>query len=253
VAALKLKNRTVFLTMHKYQRSWTNSNSGVNLNKKENRLRAAVLGANDGIVSIAGLVIGVAEAAQSKSAILTAGLAGIIAGAMSMAVGEYISVSTQRDTEESLLNEEKLDLKNHPKEELDDLVSIYKAEGLDLKTANSVAKELTKADALAVHADVDLHIDPKHLTNPWVSMIASASSFIVGSLIPLVAIMLPVGDFSVPVTFGAVVVALAIAGVLSARASGSNIRKSTIRVIVGGMIAMSVTYIIGNIFHTTGL
>lgn len=239
--------------MHKHQQVWTNSNSRINLNKKENRLRAAVLGANDGIVSIAGLVIGVAEATQSKSAILTAGLAGIIAGAMSMAVGEYVSVSTQRDTEESLLAEERLDLADHPQEELTDLVSIYQAEGLKPKMATSVAKELTEVNALAVHADVDLHIDPKHLTNPWISMFASAGSFIIGSIIPLAAIMLPIGRLSVPTTFGAVIIALVVAGVLSAKASGSNIRKSTMRVVVGGMIAMTVTYVIGNIFHTTGL
>ncbi|MEI7689589.1 MAG: VIT family protein [Candidatus Saccharibacteria bacterium] len=240
----------------KYQKSeqnWVNANSRINLSKQENRLRAAVLGANDGIVSIAGLVIGVAEATQSKTAILTAGLAGIIAGAMSMAVGEYVSVSTQRDTEESMLNKERKDLLDHPQEELEDLANIYKSEGLSTETAKTVARELSEKDALGAHADVDLHIDMKNLTNPWSSMLASAGSFVLGSLIPLIAIMLPVGDLTTPVTFGAVIVALLIAGIISARASGANIFKSTLRVVIGGIIAMVVTYVIGNLFKVAGV
>ncbi|MEI6228751.1 MAG: VIT family protein [Candidatus Saccharibacteria bacterium] len=240
----------------KYQKSeqnWVNSNSRINLNKQENRLRAAVLGANDGIVSIAGLVIGVAEATQSKTAILTAGLAGIIAGAMSMAVGEYVSVSTQRDTEEAMLNKERKDLRNHPQEELEDLANIYQSEGLSRKTAENVARELSVKHALEAHADVDLHIDIKNLTNPWSSMLASAGSFVLGSVIPLAAIMLPVGNLTTPVTFGAVIVALIVAGILSAKASGANIRRSTLRVVAGGIIAMVVTYVIGNIFKVAGV
>ena len=240
----------------KYQKTetnWVNSNSRINLNKTENRLRAAVLGANDGIVSIAGLVIGVAEATQSKTAILTAGLAGIIAGAMSMAVGEYISVSTQRDTEESMLNKERKDLRNHPKEELEDLARIYRSEGLSTETANLVARELSEKNALEAHADVDLHIDMKNLTNPWSSMLASAGSFVLGAIIPLVAIMLPVGNLTTPVTFGAVIVALFIAGIISSKASGANIAKSTLRVVIGGAIAMTVTYLIGNLFKIAGV
>jgi VIT1/CCC1 family predicted Fe2+/Mn2+ transporter len=231
---------------------WSNSNLHTNLNKRENRLRAAVLGANDGIVSIAGLVIGVAEVTQSKSAILTAGLAGIVAGALSMAVGEYISVSTQRDTEKALLAGERRDLRDHPKEELSGLETIFEDEGLSKKTATKVAKEFTRADAFTAHAEAELHIDPKDLTNPWTSLLASAGSFILGSTIPLIAIMLPIGAFSVPATFVSVIIALIIAGTISAKMSGANILKSTLRVVIGGTIAMVVTYIIGNIFRITG-
>ena len=240
------------MTHHKTKQIWSNSNLHINLNKQENRLRAAVLGANDGIVSIAGLVIGVAEASQSKTAILTAGLAGIIAGALSMAVGEYISVSTQRDTEKAMLAEERRDLKYHPKEELADLAVIYEDEGLTKKTAKTVAAEFTKADAFTAHAESELHIDPNNLTNPWSSMLASAGSFTIGALIPLVAIMLPIGVFTVPVTFISVIFALTIAGIISAKQSGADIRKSTLRVVVGGTIAMVVTYVIGNIFRVVG-
>jgi len=238
---------------NKIIQKWSNSNLNVDLNKRENRLRAAVLGANDGIVSIAGLVIGVAEVTQSKTAIFTAGLAGIIAGAMSMAVGEYVSVSTQRDTESALLSVEKSDLINHPQKELEDLASVYENEGLNSGTAMSVAKELTKADAFTAHAEAELHIDPKRLTNPWSSMLASAGSFIFGALIPLITIMLPIGIYKVPATFISVIAALTLVGFLSAKASNSDIRKSITRVVVGGIIAMSVTYIIGNVFRVAGI
>jgi VIT1/CCC1 family predicted Fe2+/Mn2+ transporter len=225
---------------------------GNNANNRSSWLMASVLGSNDGIISIAGLVIGVAGATDSKMAVLTAGLAGIVAGALSMAAGEYIAVSTQRDTENALLDEEKIDLKKYPKEEMEDLVSAYESEGLDPKVAMTVAKEMTQANAFAVHADVDLHIDPKHLTNPWMAAFASAGSFIAGAIIPMVAIMLPVEDLTVPVAFVAVIIALTITGVISARISGAKVLKSTMRVVVGGAIAMIITFAIGNFVKLIG-
>ena len=224
-----------------------------NLSQQSNWLRAAVLGSNDGIISIAGLVIGVAGATQSKTAILTAGLAGIVAGALSMAVGEYVSVSTQRDTENALLAKEKRDLVEYPQEELADLVSAYESDGLEPKIAKAVAVELTKVNAFAVHADVDLHIDPKNLTNPWSAVLASAGSFVVGAIIPLIIIMLPVGEYTVVVTFVSVILALTLTGILSARISGANVFKSTLRIVLGGAIAMTVTYVIGNLFKIIGV
>ncbi len=224
-----------------------------NLSQQSNWLRAAVLGSNDGIISIAGLVIGVAGATQSKTAILTAGLAGIVAGALSMAVGEYVSVSTQRDTENALLAKEKRDLVEYPQEELADLVSAYESDGLEPKIAKAVAVELTKVNAFAVHADVDLHIDPKNLTNPWSAVLASAGSFVVGAIIPLIIIMLPVGEYTVVVTFVSVILALTLTGILSSRISGANVFKSTLRIVLGGAIAMTVTYVIGNLFKIIGV
>lgn len=169
-----------------------------------------------------------------------------------MASGEYIAVSTQRDTENALLAEEKINLKKYPKEEMQDLVSAYENDGLDLSAAKTVAREMTQANAFAVHADVDLHIDPNHLTNPWVAALASAGSFVAGAIIPMVAIMLPVEDLTVPVAFVAVIVALTITGVLSAKISGANVFKSTMRVVVGGAIAMIITYSIGVVVKLIG-
>ena len=220
---------------------------------KLNWLRASVLGANDGIVSIAGLVLGVAGATDSINAILTAGLAGIVAGAISMAAGEYVSVSSSRDTEKALLKKEHEELKNNPEEELEELALIYKNKGLSEKTSKIVAKELSLNDAFAAHAHAELNIDPNNLTNPWHAALASAGAFLVGALIPLITIIIPPTSLKVPVTFLSVVVALAITGILSAKAGGASIRKATIRVVLGGALAMTVTYFIGKLFAVSGI
>lgn len=220
---------------------------------KLNWLRASVLGANDGIVSIAGLVLGVAGATDSSSTILTAGIAGIIAGAISMAAGEYVSVSSSRDTEHALLKKERDELKDFPDAELLELISLYERKGLSKKTATVVAKELTEKDAFAAHVDIELGIDPDNLTNPWHAALASACAFLAGAFIPLVAITLPPPDFRVPVAFGAVVVALAATGVISAKIGGASTIRATIRVVAGGALAMIVTYSIGRLFHISGV
>lgn len=219
-----------------------------NHQSKLNWLRASVLGANDGIVSIAGLVVGVAGATNSSLVILTAGIAGIIAGAISMAAGEYVSVSSSRDTEKALLRQEKYELKHYPKEELEELTQIYEHKGLSRKTAEIVAKELTAKDPIAAHFDAELKIDPNDLTNPWHAAFASATSFFFGSLIPLFAIALPPEGIRVPVAFGAVVFALVLTGTLSAIVGGANIGKAVVRVVLGGALAMAVTYTIGRFF-----
>ncbi|NHA68719.1 VIT family protein [Phycicoccus sp. CMS6Z-2] len=215
-----------------------------------NWLRAAVLGANDGIVSTAGLVIGVAAATTSRPAILTAGLAGLAAGAMSMAVGEYVSVSTQRDTERSLIAKEVRELREEPEAELAELAEIYEGKGLSPDLAHRVAVELTAHDALGAHAEAELGIDPDNLTNPWHAAVASMVAFTVGALLPLLAIVLPSASWRVPVTVVAVVVALAGTGVLSARLGDADARRATLRVVGGGLIAMAVTYAIGSLVGT---
>lgn len=220
---------------------------------KLNWLRAAVLGANDGIVSIAGLVVGVAGATNSLSAILTAGVAGIIAGAISMAAGEYVSVSSSRDTEKALLEKERYELKHFPKEELQELADIYEKKGLSKKTAMIVAQELTDHDPIAAHFDAELGIDPDNLTNPWDAAFASAASFLVGAAIPLVAIILPPEDVRIPFAFSSVIVALVITGTVSAKVGGANVSKAVIRVVLGGALAMAVTYGIGRIFGVSQL
>jgi VIT1/CCC1 family predicted Fe2+/Mn2+ transporter len=215
---------------------------------KLNWLRAAVLGANDGIVSTSGLVLGVAGATTSTSVILTAGLAGIISGAISMAAGEYVSVSSSRDTELALLKKEKYELEHFPKEELEELAKIYEEKGLSKKTAMEVAKELTAKDAYAAHVDAELHIDPDNLTNPWHAAFASAASFLVGAIIPLAAILLPPLELRIPVAFISVFVALAITGTVSATVGGASKRVATVRVVFGGVAAMVVGYGIGKLF-----
>ncbi len=212
-----------------------------------------MLGAGDGIVSTAGLVVGVASATTSFSVIFTAGLAGILAGTISMAAGEYVSVSSQKDSEKALLKEERHALRTHPENELQELASIYEAKGLRKNTAMIVAKELTAHDAFAAHFDAELRIDPNNLTNPHHAAYASASSFLIGSIIPLIAILLPPENIRIPVTFISVIAALAITGVFSAKVGGANVVRATVRVVSGGVIAMVVTYIIGQIFQVSGI
>lgn len=220
---------------------------------KLNWLRAGVLGANDGIVSIAGLVVGVAGATNSPSVILASGIAGIVAGAISMAAGEYVSVSSSRDTEKALLKKEAYELKHYPEEELAELASLYEKKGLSKKTALVVAKELTEHDAFAAHVDAELGIDPHDLTNPWHAAIASAASFLVGAIIPLIAILLPPPSLQIPVAFISVLIALAITGTISAKVGGANVLRATIRVVAGGALAMIVTYGVGKLFGISGV
>jgi VIT1/CCC1 family predicted Fe2+/Mn2+ transporter len=222
-------------------------------NKKSNRLRAAVMGSNDGILSVSGLVIGVASANGSKIIILTAGVAGIVAGAISMAAGEFMSVSAERDNEKALIAKEKLELEQNPKYELEELTHLYENRGLDTATASRVAKQLTKADALGAHSDMELNINPNNLTNPWYAVSASAISYTSGALIPLIAIMLPFGVMTIPVTFVAVLIALTITGYISAKISGSHAAKAILRVVLSGAAAMVITFMIGKLFKIVGV
>jgi VIT1/CCC1 family predicted Fe2+/Mn2+ transporter len=224
-----------------------------NISSQLSWLRAAVLGANDGVVSVASIVVGVAGASNSAGFILTAGVAGLVAGALSMAVGEYVSVSTQRDTEEALLEKERRELREEPEAELAELALIYEKKGLTPATAHKVAEELTAHDAFAAHVDAELHIDPNDLTNPWHAAFASGASFLSGAIIPLLAILLPPADLRIPVTFVAVLLVLVITGSLSAYAGGAKKSTATIRVVVGGVIAMAITYGIGKLFGTVGI
>jgi VIT1/CCC1 family predicted Fe2+/Mn2+ transporter len=226
---------------------------GKNHIAKLNWLRAGVLGANDGIVSIAGLVVGVAGATQSVQLILTAGLAGVVAGAISMAAGEYVSVSSSRDTEKALLEKERYELTHHPQEELEELAHIYEQKGLNPQTALLVAKELSAKDAMAAHFDAELGIDPNNLTNPWHAALASAVAFVFGAIIPMIAILLPSDAYRVPVAFSAVVIALVITGTASAKIGGAPVKRAVFRVVTGGILAMAVTYGIGRVFGVSGI
>lgn len=215
-----------------------------------NWLRAGVLGAGDGIVSTAGLVIGVAAATTDRGAIFTAGLAGLAAGAMSMAVGEYVSVSTQRDAEVALLAKERRELREEPEAELQELAELYEAKGLTPELARDVAVQLTAHDALGAHAEIELGIDPEALTKPWHAAWASLVAFTVGALIPLVAILSVAPTARVPVTVVAVVLALLLTGWVSARLSSARVDRAVWRNIGGGLLAMGVTYVIGLLVGT---
>ncbi len=214
---------------------------------KLNWLRASVLGANDGIVSIAGLLFGIAGATSSSAVLFATGIAGVIAGALSMAVGEYVSVSSSRDTERALLNKEKMELEAYPQEELDELIGIYEKKGLSKETARTVATELTAHDAYAAHVEAELKIDPERLTNPSQASIASALAFSAGGIIPLFAIILPPADIRIMVAFVAVLFSLGVTGYVSAHVGGADKTKAVIRVVLGGILAMGITFAIGSL------
>ncbi|GAA0276264.1 VIT family protein [Streptomyces polychromogenes] len=210
-----------------------------------NWLRAGVLGANDGIISTAGLVVGVAGATTSRAEILTAGVAGLLAGSLSMAVGEYVSVSSQRDSERAALELERRELAEEPEAELAELTELLAARGLSRDVAREAAEQLTERDALRAHARVELGIEPDELANPWHAAFASLIAFTAGALLPLLAIVLPGASGRVPVTVGAVLAALALCGVVSARLGGAPAGRAVLRNVLGGGLAMAVTYAVG--------
>ncbi|MEU2262371.1 VIT family protein [Streptomyces sp. NPDC019645] len=218
-----------------------------------NWLRAAVLGANDGIVSTAGLVVGVAGATADRAALLTAGLAGLLAGSMSMAAGEYVSVSTQRDSEKAALALEKRELSEQPAAELDELTALLAARGLSHEVARAAAEQLTARDALRAHARVELGINPDELANPWHAAGASFLAFTVGALLPLLAIVLPPSAVRLPVTVVSVLIALAFTGWWSARLGAAPAGRAMVRNVCGGALAMGVTYAAGSLLGEAGV
>ncbi len=214
-------------------------------------LRAMVLGANDGIISTACLVLGVAAANASRSAILTVGLAGLVAGAASMALGEYVSVSSQRDAEDANIAKEKWELANVPERELEELTAIYVHKGLNPELARQVAEELTADDALKIHLAEELGISEHSRAQPVEAMIGSAVAFAAGAAVPLVAVAISSTSNRIAVTIAIVVVALLGLGAAGARAGGAHPVRPIIRVVIGGLIAMAFTMAIGKLFGTS--
>ncbi|MFE2756177.1 VIT family protein [Actinosynnema sp. NPDC059335] len=221
------------------------------LSARLNWLRAGVLGANDGIVSTAGLVVGVAGATTDRTAILAAGVAGLVAGSLSMAGGEYVSVSTQRDTERAALRLEERELREMPEEEERELADIYRDKGLSDELAARVARELTEHNPLRAHAEAELQIDPDNLTSPWHAAWASLVAFALGAVIPLVAIVLPPTSWRVWACAAAVLVGLVLTGVVSARLGSSHVGRAVRRNVVVGSLTMVVTYSVGLLFGVT--
>ena len=215
-----------------------------------NRMRAAVLGANDGIVSVSSIILGVAGATSTKHTIFIAGLAGLVAGAFSMAVGEYVSVSSQLDTEKAFIRRERRRLKDDPDHELEGLAQVYVDKGLSHETAIKVAKELTASDPLAAHLEAELGIDEADLNSPTQAALASMTAFTVGGLVPLLSIIFASRHARVAVTFIAVLVALCLTGYASATAGTASRKRAILRVVIGGAVAMILTYLVGHLFGT---
>jgi VIT1/CCC1 family predicted Fe2+/Mn2+ transporter len=215
-----------------------------------NWLRAGVMGANDGIVSTAGMVVGVAGAAVSSGALLASGIAAVVAGALSMAVGEYVSVSSQRDSQAAELASERAELQTDPEGELEQLTGLIQTQGIDANLARRVAAQLTEKDALTAHARLELGINPNELVSPWHAAWASMVAFVLGALVPLVAILVTPRSVAVPVTGAAVVLALAATGSLSAHLGGAGKLRAAARTIGGGLAAMVITYAIGLLVGT---
>ncbi|WP_156724475.1 VIT1/CCC1 transporter family protein [Streptomyces apocyni] len=218
-----------------------------------NWLRAAVLGANDGIVSTAGLVVGVAGATTDRGTLLTAGLAGLLAGSLSMAAGEYVSVSSQRASEQAALALERRELHDQPQAELAELAGLLQARGLSEEVAREAAEQLTERDALRAHARVELGIDPDALTNPWHAAGASFLAFTVGALLPLLAMVLPSAGLRLPLTVVSVLAALVLTGWGSARLGAAPVGASVLRMVSVGALAMAVTYAAGSLLGAAGV
>lgn len=215
-----------------------------------NKLRASVLGANDGIVSTAGIVLGVAGTAASKESILIAGFAGLIAGALSMAAGEFVSVSSQRDSERAFLRGRRAHISKNHDSIAEELVEIYQTKGFTRKTALQAAEELKEKGLLSRELEKESGIDPSDVSNPWAAAIASAVSFTAGALIPLAAVILTIDELRIGVTAGAVLISLVLTGTLSARAGQANQFRAALRVVIWGIGAMAITYAIGALIGT---
>lgn len=215
---------------------------------RSNWLRAAVLGANDGIISISSLAIGVAAASTTREPIVLATVAGLVAGALSMAAGEYVSVSSQTDTEKADIDREKKELKEMPEEEMKILAQIYEQRGLKKETARLVAKELTENDALGTHIRDELGINEISQAHPIQAAIASGASFTLGGILPLLIVLFATVNGMEYWLYGFTIIFLVILGATSAKTGGSNITKAILRITIWGTLAMGLSALVGYIF-----
>ncbi len=217
-------------------------------------LRAAVLGADDGVVSTASLMIGVAAASASKEAVLVAGIAGLVAGALSMAAGEYVSVSSQRDAEEAEIAREKHELAHDPKGELEELAGIYRKRGLDPQLAMKVAEQLSAADdRLKVHMRDELGLDPSTLARPIQAAIVSAASFATLAFVPVLALLVAPAPMRIAAIALVSLVSLGVLGALGGRLGGASMGRASLRVLLGGGAAMATTALIGHLLGVAGI
>jgi VIT1/CCC1 family predicted Fe2+/Mn2+ transporter len=211
-------------------------------------LRAAVLGANDGIVSTASLMLGVAASSAPAAEVLLTGVAGLVAGALSMAAGEFVSVSSQADTERAEVVRERRELADEPAAELKELTTLYVQRGVSVAIAAEVARQLTAHDALGAHLRDELGLTDAHAARPLVAALASAAAFAVGALVPLVVLLLTPGAWAVPAVVVGALTGLALAGLVAARVSGTGVARAVARLLSWGALAMGVTALIGRLF-----
>lgn len=221
------------------------------LAQRLNWLRAGVLGANDGIVSTAAVVVGVAGATSEVMPVLLAGSAALVGGAISMALGEYVSVSSQRDSEHALIEKERGELRADPEGEFAELVGLYEKRGLSPVTAATVAAELTAKDALKAHLSAELNIDQDDVVSPWHAALASAIAFTIGALLPMATILLVPHPTRILATFVAVLLALAVTGYVAAWIGGARRGRAVVRILIGGAVALGATFLVGTLFGTT--
>jgi VIT1/CCC1 family predicted Fe2+/Mn2+ transporter len=215
---------------------------------RSNWLRAAVLGANDGIISISSLAIGVASAGTERDPILLATVAGLVAGALSMAAGEYVSVSSQTDVEIADIEREKKELQEMPKEEMQILAQIYEKRGLSKETAQQVAKEMTSADALGTHIRDELGLNEVSQAKPIQAALASGLAFSAGGILPLLVVLLAPVKGMEYYLYGFTIVSLVVLGIVSARAGGSSVAKAIVRIVIWGSLAMGLSGLVGYLF-----
>lgn len=216
--------------------------------QRSNWLRAAVLGANDGIISVSSLAIGIAAASTTKEPIVLGAVAGLVAGALSMAAGEYVSVSSQADTEKADIEREKKELKEMPEEELSLLVQIYEQRGLKRETAQQVAQELTEKDALGAHIRDELGINEITTANPIQAALSSGAAFTIGGLLPLLVVVFTTVEDVAYWLYGFTIIFLIMLGAVSAKTGGSSIKKAVLRITVWGTIAMGLSALVGYVF-----
>ncbi|QCU77231.1 VIT family protein [Citricoccus sp. SGAir0253] len=226
---------------------------GESLAQRLNWLRAGVLGANDGIVSVAATVVGVAAATTADAPVLIAGVAAVVGGAISMAVGEYVSVSSSSDSQTALIHKERRELAEDPAGELEELVEIYRQQGLSEPTARRVAEEFTAQDPIRAHLRAELNLSEDEVLSPWRAAGASFLAFLVGALLPFLTIVLAPVDTRIPLTFAVTVLALALTGAAGAWLGGARPLPATLRVVAGGAVALAVTFAIGALLGTTGV
>lgn len=251
--AIRYRPDTASKTIERRQQAARRRPGAGRLERKLNALRAGVLGANDGIVSTAAVVVGVAGATAATQPVMLAGLAAATGGAISMALGEYVSVHSQRDSEKHLIEQERRALDADPEGELRALAHAYTERGLSPETAQRAAVELSRRNALEAHLRERHNIDPDDVTNPWHAAIASFAAFAIGALLPLLAILLPPMDLRVPVTFAATLLGLALTGTVAAWIGGGSRLRAALRVTIGGALALAATYGAGALLGATSV